>query len=237
MSKRPTTSFTFRWVALLAGPSALFAFYIDAYALPLSDAVIEGTATVIDGDTIEIGGERLRLEGIDAPELAQSCLRGSGTAWSCGKEASQALKALVAGKMVACDRKGEDKYGRVLAVCFVEGDDINAAMVQSGFARAFIKYSQSYAATEVEARVAGAGIWQGEHVAPWDFRHKRWQSAETTAPEGCAIKGNISRNGHIYHLPWMDWYDKVKIDEERGERWFCSESEALAAGWRAAIVR
>jgi hypothetical protein len=69
-----------------------------------------------------------------------------------------------------------------------------------------------------------------------EFRDKRWASAETAAPNGCAIKGNVTAHGHIYHMPWSPWYGKVRIDPTKGERWFCSESEAKAAGWRPAAA-
>ena len=133
-----------------------------------------------------------------------------------------------------CDRKGMDKYGRTLAVCYAEGEDINAALVRNGMARAFVKYSSLYVAEETQAAAARLGLWQGENIAPWDYRSKRWQTAETAAPSGCAIKGNVSNRGKIYHVPWSAWYDKVTVDETRGERWFCSEADALASGWRPA---
>lgn len=218
----------------LSSALAIFCCFLACYTAAAETAALDGRAIVVDGDTLEIAGSRVRLEGIDAPELAQTCSRGSGEAWDCGQEARLVLAAIVAGKDVACDQKGLDKYRRILGVCFVDGEDINAIMVTTGYARAFVKYSTTYEPLEAEARVAGAGIWQGESVAPWDYRRGRWQEAEDSAPNGCAIKGNISRNGHIYHLPWMTWYDRVKVDEARGERWFCSEDEAMAAGWRPA---
>jgi hypothetical protein len=68
----------------------------------------------------------------------------------------------------------------------------------------------------------------------WEFRETRWAGAEQEAPEGCAIKGNITGNGQIYHMPWSTWYGKVKVEPAKGERWFCTEDEAQTAGWRAA---
>jgi len=197
---------------------------------------LSGPARVIDGDTIDIAGERVRLEGIDAPETAQTCPRSDTGAWACGKGATQALRKLIAGQEVGCQRRGTDKYGRVLGVCFVAGRDINAQMVRDGYAWAFVKYSRSYVHEEAEARAMRAGIWQGNAEPAWDFRAKRWAGAEQEAPQGCAIKGNVSANGHIYHMPWSPWYGRVRIDERKGERWFCNESEALAAGWRPAAA-
>ena len=232
------TSFYFGRASLTVG--ALFlglsSWYGNANGASVPVTTLAGPAAIVDGDTIDIGGHRLRLEGIDAPETAQSCGDGHGSTWACGRAASRALTALVANADVACDSRGNDKYGRMLAVCYSEGQDINAAMVKSGFAWAFVRYSMAYVAEESAARAAHIGVWQGPSEAPWDFRHQGWQTAEVTAPNGCAIKGNVSHNGQIYHMPWSPWYDKVAIDVNRGERWFCSEAEAQAAGWRPALT-
>jgi endonuclease YncB( thermonuclease family) len=198
---------------------------------------IAGSARVIDGDTIEISGERVRLEGIDAPEMAQTCSKQLWGSWACGRVAATALERLLGDQKVACEERGTDRYGRTLGVCFLGTRDVNAWMVREGLAWAFVKYSRSYLHEEEEARAQRIGIWQGAAEPAWDFRAKRWTRAEDTAPQGCAIKGNISANGHIYHMPWSPWYGRVHIDESRGERWFCSESEALAAGWRPAAGR
>lgn len=195
-----------------------------------------GSAVVIDGDTLEIGGTHIRLEGIDAPESDQSCKDARGADWPCGRQASRYLSQLSAGADVACDSTGLDKYGRMLAICYANGVEMNAEMVRSGFARAFVKYSMLYVNDEQAASQAGIGIWQGAAETPWDYRHKRWQTADVPAPASCAVKGNISRKGLIYHGPWSPWYSNVIIDERRGERWFCSEADAEAAGWRAAHV-
>lgn len=193
---------------------------------------IAGSARVVDGDTIEIGTLRIRLEGIDAPEISQQCERDGGAPWPCGQKAAGELRALVAGNDVLCDETGKDKYRRTLAICFADGVNINETMVRSGYAWAFIKYSRRFEDVEAEARAARIGIWQGVSEAPWDYRHRDWKTAEQEAPSGCAIKGNISKKGRIYHMPWSLWYDNVRINQHRGERWFCSEAEAVAAGWR-----
>jgi len=197
---------------------------------------LTGPARVIDGDTLEIGGRHVRLEGIDAPETAQTCGRRFIGTWSCGTVATNALNDLVSGHEVSCESRGTDKYDRMLGICFVAGRDINAEMVREGFAWAFVKYSKTYVQEEAEARALHAGIWQGESEPAWVYREKRWAGAEQTAPRGCAIKGNVTEHGHIYHMPWSPWYGKVKVDETKGERWFCTEAEATAAGWRPAAM-
>lgn len=197
---------------------------------------LTGPARVIDGDTLEIAGRHVRLEGIDAPETAQTCGRRFIGTWSCGTAASNALNSLVSGHEVACESRGTDKYDRMLGICFVDGRDINAEMVREGFAWAFVKYSKTYVQQEAEARASKAGIWQGESEPAWVYREKRWAGAEQAAPRGCAIKGNVTEHGHIYHMPWSPWYGKVKVEETKGERWFCTEAEAIAAGWRPAAM-
>ena len=194
-----------------------------------------GPATVIDGDTIDIAGHRIRLEGIDAPESGQTCARRLFGTWNCGAAATKALRNLVEGRAVTCERRGTDKYGRMLGVCYADGTELNRRMVADGNAWAFVKYSTSYVAEEQQARAGRRGIFATDgNQPPWDYRNRHWASAEQQAPSGCAIKGNVTRGGHIYHMPWSPFYDRVAIDGARGERWFCSEQEALAAGWRPA---
>ena len=144
-----------------------------------------------------------------------------------------------------CDSRGTDKYGRTLAICFSGATDINAEMVRRGLAWAFVKYSRVYVAEEAEARARGVGIWQAPTITAWDHRASRWTQASDSASGkrpgngasgDCVIKGNITSNGHIYHMPWSPWYDKVRIETAKGERWFCNENEALAAGWRPVRV-
>jgi endonuclease YncB( thermonuclease family) len=197
--------------------------------------LVSGDARVIDGDTIDVSGTRIRLEGIDAPETAQTCSRNPAGSWPCGREAQKALARMIEGRQVACTAEGYDRYGRMLGVCSVGSEDVNAAMVRNGYAWAFVKYSTRYTSEEAAARDAKAGIWQSESQPAWEFREKRWLVAEDKAPDGCAIKGNVSESGHIYHMPWGPWYGKVRIETAKGERWFCSEEEAVAAGFRPAM--
>ncbi len=197
---------------------------------------LSGQAMAVDGDTLDVAGTRVRLEGIDAPEYAQTCARAWIGSWNCGKDAQRTLAKMVAGQTVDCESRGRDKYDRVLGICSVAGREINAELVRTGLAWAFVKYSNSYVNLEGEARTAKIGIWQGQSQPAWEYREHRWSSAEQTAPQGCAIKGNISDKGQIYHLPWSPWYAKVKVEAEKGERWFCTEAEAAAAGWRPAMI-
>jgi endonuclease YncB( thermonuclease family) len=201
---------------------------------------VQGIPRIIDGDTIDIAGTRIRLEGIDAPEGDQRCARAGGGTWRCGQVATGELQRLIGRSVVRCDGRGTDKYERMLAICFSGDTDVNAEMVRRGFAWAFVKYSRIYVAEEAEARGRGVGIWQAPTMTAWDHRAGRWETAQRTAPDApsgdCVIKGNITDNGRIYHMPWSPWYGKVRIDASRGERWFCDENEAVAAGWRPVRV-
>lgn len=198
-------------------------------------ASITGTARTIDGDTIDLGVIRVRLHAIDAPEADQPCDSADGSEWRCGVAASNRLAALIDGKQVRCEALDRDAYGRVIGRCFQDDTDLNALLVNEGLAWAYRKFSDDYLAEEAEARSAERGIWQAETTPPWEYREQRWERAAAASPRpGCPIKGNISRgDDRIYHTPWSPWYDRVQVDEEHGERWFCDEAEAEAAGWRA----
>ncbi|HRD75016.1 MAG TPA: thermonuclease family protein [Hyphomicrobiaceae bacterium] len=200
-----------------------------------SAADIAGMARVLDGDTVEISGVRIRLEGIDAPEAAQRCTHRVIGTWACGAAATNELVRLVDGKPLTCTPLGTDKYGRTLATCHLGTLDVNAEMVRLGLAWAFVKYSTTYVSVEAEARAKKVGVFQTDTMTPWDFRAGTWRTAEEKAPAGCAIKGNVTANGRIYHMPWSPWYAKIRMDLDKGKRWFCSEEEAIAAGWRPAM--
>jgi endonuclease YncB( thermonuclease family) len=203
-------------------------------------AMLVGIPRVIDGDTIDIEGTRVRLEGIDAPETGQTCNDRHGRPWDCGNAATKVLRDLIGHNEVQCRHAGLDKYGRMLGTCYVGQVDINAEMVHSGYAWAYVKYSTAYVQQEAAARAAMFGIWQGTAMAAWDYRAQKWAVVAQQAPQGCAIKGNVTPNGLIYHMPWSPWYEKVRMGSgptpDGGKRWFCSETEAQAAGWRAAYM-
>lgn len=207
-----------------------FLFFIVFF---LSSPSFAFNGQVVDGDTIKIEGVTHRLHGIDAPEEGQKCKGTGRKLWACGKRATDEMERLLKTGNVACSSRGNDGYGREISVCRIGSLEINAHMVRRGFAWAFRKYSKDYVAEEEMAKSEGIGIWIAPSQTPWEFREARWNDASEQAPEGCPIKGNISRNGRIYHAPWSPWYKRTKINTKKGERWFCSEGEAVQAGWRA----
>lgn len=132
--------------------------------------LIVGVASVIDGDTIEIHGQRVRLFGIDAPESSQLCVRPTGEGWRCGQQASLALADRIGRATVSCQLHDLDRYGRVVAVCFKGSEDLNRWMVANGWAVAFRRYSLDYVPDEAAARRSQVNIWSGAFDMPWDWR-------------------------------------------------------------------
>jgi len=139
------------------------------------DASLSGVATVIDGDTIEIHGQRIRLYGIDAPESRQECTQPDGTTWRCGQQAALALSDRIGRATVRCDPRDRDRYGRIIAICFKGTENLNRWMVVNGWAMAYRKYSLDYAADEERAKRARLGIWSGTFEIPWDWRPQKQQ--------------------------------------------------------------
>ncbi|MDJ0825510.1 MAG: thermonuclease family protein [Rhodobacter sp.] len=192
-----------------------------------------GRVTVVDGDTLRVGAEKVRLYGIDAPELGQRCGDGAGGDWACGRWAEATAYGLYQAKIATCQRIDTDRYGRTVARCFVAGQDIAARLVRDGVAQAYRRYALDYVDEEKEGSIAGRGIWRGGLQSPAEYR-AGLQGPAPAAPGGCAIKGNISAGGKIYHMPGQEHYAQTRVSEPKGERWFCSEAEARAAGWRRA---
>lgn len=159
--------------ALMLGGLALFqAWQSRAVIAPPTPNLLGVEA--VDGDTLRAEGQRIRLSGIDAPELAQTCRDARGRAWSCGAASHSRLAALVAQGGVTCAKRGEDRYGRMLATCSANGvADIGEAMVRDGHALNYGRYTSDYAGPEREARAARRGLWQGEFDNPEDWRHAR----------------------------------------------------------------
>lgn len=208
-----------------------FVLAMSLSGLPVM-ADVTGPARVIDGDTFDIGHTRIRVFGIDAPEMGQPCVTQDGQRWDCGAWAKTALAALTHGKQVTCQHLDTDRYGRSIARCSVGSMDLGEVLVREGFALAYRRYSMDYDLVEKQAAVAGRGLWGMTTQAPADYRLSR--STQPSGAQGCVIKGNISGSGRIYHMPGQEHYARTRINTASGERWFCSEEEARAAGWRRA---
>ena len=137
---------------------------------PAAAQTITGRASIIDGDTLEIHGQRIRLSAIDAPESGQTCADANGKPWRCGTFAARAMDDLAGGKTLTCDPVDVDRYNRIVAVCYAGQTDVGAALVRAGLAMAYRKYGLDYVADEKAAQIEKQGMWAGQFEWPWDWR-------------------------------------------------------------------
>lgn len=215
----------------------IFALGLLAASLAMAGSVT-GTIRVIDGDTIDVAGTRVRLHAIDAPEASQTCSTEQGKTWACGAWVSREVRARYQGRKAVCTPLDTDRYGRMVARCMVGDDDMGAALVAEGLAFAYRRYAMDYDLIEKQAAASDRGLWAMNVQNPATFRQKAMSSGQAPQQQvagDCNIKGNISSKGErIYHRPGQEHYDRTRINTAQGERWFCSAGEAEAAGWRAA---
>ncbi|WP_318527954.1 thermonuclease family protein [Lentibacter sp. XHP0401] len=201
-------------------------------------ADVAGRMDIVDGDTLHVSGKTVRIFGIDAPEAGQTCKTRDGTTWACGKWVSDTVRKAFQGKFARCVEIDRDRYDRIVARCDVNGTDMGRWLVQQGLAFAYRKYAMDYDLDEKGAAVNDRGLHASLVENPADFRAARVNGRTTgrVAPDAtCAIKGNISSKGvRIYHMRGQEHYERTSISTAKGERWFCSEAEARAAGWRRA---
>src|SRR3954464_7031002 len=225
-------------------------------------SALTAAATVRDGNAIQLGDVTYRLDGVDAPELDQICVDDHADPWTCGVEARDRLAKLTAKREVRCRDLGADPtYGkRRIGICTIDGEtaSLNQMLVREGFALNVEPAAKGrFKADEARAKDALAGLWKGCFVAPTEFR--RWQNTapllgascrsdkdrqlreilfpeDTAMPPGCPIKGvfaaraRVTGNLGVYHLQGCRSYGGVT----KPERWFCSEEDAQAAGFRRA---
>jgi endonuclease YncB( thermonuclease family) len=155
----------------------LIRVFIVSLSLLLASAIahaddLTGKPRIVDGDTIEIGGTKIRLHGIDAPESKQTCKKADGREYRCGEMATFALAEIIEKHWITCKGETTDRYKRRISVCYAGPYDINAEMVRRGWALAYRRYSKDYVDEEVVARTRRAGMWQGSFVEPWEWRRK-----------------------------------------------------------------
>ncbi len=171
------------WLVLLVGLAIVVYLRLPDAPFSLDGPPLTGAVErVSDGDTIDIGGQRIRLPGIDAPEWNQTCRTAKGQDWECGLAAGKRMRELTRNRTLSCLPEGHDRYGRLLAVCRDGKVDIAEALVADGYATA----TDRYFAAEAEARRARRGIWQGQFDTPAEWRRRE---AEGRAGEA----GNPSR--------------------------------------------
>lgn len=200
---------------------------------PTNEPETKTTVTrIIDGDTIELeDGTRVRLLGIDTPESGQ-CASGEATATTSELVLNKNVK-------LETDVQLKDRYGRLLAHIFIDGVHVNEELVKAGWATTLtippnVKYVDKLLKAQQDARAAKLGIW-ADDPCPEHVSNPPNPSAPTSSD--CLIKGNISSSGEkIYHIQGQRYYEKTKIEENKGERWFCTEEEAIQAGWRKSKI-
>ena len=140
---------------------------------PVHAEMISGVAKVTDGDTIRIANERIRLHGIDAPEMQQKCGTETGELYQCGQTASEKLREAIGNQPVDCQFFERDRYNRIIGTCFnATGKNIQSWMVEGGWAVAYRRYSTRYVKEENAAREAKRGIWRGMFAMPWSWRRQ-----------------------------------------------------------------
>ena len=142
--------------------------FITNYA---NSKTILGKARIIDGDTIHIKSNKIRLHGIDAPETKQTC-KIDNQDWYCGKQSTKELKNLINNQKVECNVNDVDRYNRYVAICFVNEININQWMVKNGWAIAYRYYSKDYVVEEEYANDKKLGIWKSEFIEPYAYRRQ-----------------------------------------------------------------
>jgi len=194
-------------------------------------STIEGRAAAVSGIRLRVAGTDVQLSGIEAPESGQMC--GQRT---CATQAKAALQKLVQGKRATCAVSGTaDGEGQpASATCTIDGADLAAQLVRGGNVFATAGFFASYDSQEREAKNSKLGVWRAGADRPAEYRSRVYDEARKSAPDGCPIKGVINGTAKTYVAPWSAGYDKTKVRTSRGERWFCSEEDARAAGWKAA---
>jgi endonuclease YncB( thermonuclease family) len=205
--------------------------------MPFGAPPVEGRATVVAGDVIRIGNTNIRLSGIEAPDANQKCLGANKKAWACGEAARNAVGRIVKNKTVRCELSGTDETGQALGSCLTvntgSSQNLAAELVKEGAVFSAGGLFAGFGTLEAEAKAKKLGLWRGEAEKPSEYRAKVWEAAAKAAPDGCPIKGQVAGDAKTYVLPWSPEYNAVRVRATRGERWFCSEVEAQAAGWKA----
>jgi len=241
----------------------LFPIFPLLSAILLATPSLASNVIVHDGDTIQLGDVTYRLDGVDAPELDQICINDQADPWSCGIDARDQLAKLIAGRDVHCDDLGPDKLFRKrhVGLCTVQGDStsLNQQIAKMGLAITVEAALKVHAKDDAaKAQADKRGLWKGCFVAPQEFRLGKKDGAliggscradrdkeiravlfpeDVAMPPSCAIKGKlavrarVTGNVGIYHLQGCPSYAGLP----RPDRWFCSEDDAQAAGFRRAF--
>lgn len=171
---------------------------------------VSGPAVVIDGDTLDMSGERIRLFGIDAPEGQQTCQRNNQV-WTCGQDAKELLSKMVAGKVIKCEPVDRDAYNRIVARCYVGDRDLGAVLVREGLAVTLANGAEAYSVEEATSKRYKLGLWGSVFQAPAEYRAANPRQFTPTARS----RSTLARNDSA---------------PNRSVVWFRNCTEARAAG-------
>ncbi len=149
-----------------------------ALSSPAVAQTITGTARAGDGDSFEVADSKVRLFGIDAPEYKQTC-QVNYSAWTCGEDAASALRSLIDNRPITCIPRDKDVYGRTVANCLIDGQDVAAQMVARGFAIVLGNGQSDYAVLEARAKASKTGIWASKFDMPVDWRRAHPREPDT----------------------------------------------------------
>jgi len=152
---------------------------------------LAGLGTMVDGDTLRLNEQLVRIAGIDAPESDQQCELRYGVAYACGAAASAMMAEILAQGPVECQALGRDRFGRILARCWQGTQDIGADMVRAGHALAYVQMSQAYLPQQEAAKHEKVGLWRGRYTPPWAFRQAQASAyrSDPSRPD-CSSKAN-----------------------------------------------
>lgn len=145
-----------------------------SYDEPVSVAAdVQGVASVHDGDTFTVAGIKIRLFGVDAPEMAQTCQMPDGSDWACGRWSRDEVRRILAGVDLRCVKQDRDKYGRMVARCYLQDQDLAEQLVREGIVFSYAQYSHDYLAVEKTAKAARIGLWQATTTPPAEYRRQK----------------------------------------------------------------
>lgn len=210
---------------------ALLLLLVGYVCTGVQPARAAGEVSVIDGDTLQIGGKVVNLYGIDAPELGQLCYHDGN--WNkCGQAAAFELKKLIEFDGPPVCKPAPQNRNQV--VCRASGRDLALTLLHAGYAVAATGSGDLYRLAEKSAREGNLGLWHMALVSPWDWRHgRRMTGGEAAAERSCPIKAVIAADGaRLYYVPTDRAYQKIDVETSKGDRRFCSDAEARTAGWR-----
>jgi endonuclease YncB( thermonuclease family) len=230
------------WVgSLVAGQTSVAGLSKTKFGIanlnPFKSTIVEGSASAVTGDVLRLQGQLVRLDGVEAPDREQRCgtatpTKGQGKRWACGEAAVEMLARTVRGKTVRCSLSGTDDLGRPRGSCLIGDQNVGAELVRVGLAFSDGGLLSGFGSLERDARNQKLGIWRGDADRPSEHRAKLWADAKKAAPDGCPIKGQMVGDAKRYVMPWQQDYARARVRIQKGERWFCSEQEAKAAGWK-----